>query len=193
MAQGKSIGALGTKVFWFGMLTFSSVLLTVANKYIKLHYPYNNSLMLLQNGLTVILLGLGAGVGVFEFKPITAKQGKIFFLSSVLLTLQIVTSLLAIDKIAIATVSIFRNLSMLTVAVMTTIFWCQHHCRNDGWTCQCRCWLCRLRRVRCHHNFSGYFWQGLNSVIYVANTFYNKFTRRSCRRTLSKLQRGMLS
>ena len=180
---GDSSSRSGEKLVWFGALAVSSVGLTVGNKALKMAYPYNNALMIIQNAMTVLCLIAGNFMGKIVFKPFTSRQVRIFFFSSVLLALQIVTALLALDHVAIATVAIFRNLSMLLVGIIDTVVFKTPMGPEKGAALMLVV-AGSIIYAGFDANYSsvGYFWQTCNSVIYIVNTFYNKIYQTALQR-----------
>lgn len=106
---------------------------------------------------------------------ITSSQVQIFLASSVLKVLQVVTSLLALPLVAIATVMVFRNIAIVITAVIDLIFF--------GTKFNCRC-IAALALVvigslvytgfDVNYNARGYMWLCLNTVLYVISVIYNK-------------------
>ena len=89
----------------------------VGNKAVMLEFgDYPNFLTLLQNGATVVALFAMKSAGTIEMKPFSVLQWKVFAVNAVLLAIQILSSLLALPLVAIATVVAFRNLANIAVA-----------------------------------------------------------------------------
>lgn len=162
-------------VVWFGTLTVASTIMTVANKAIMLNFNYANMVLLLQSVLSAAVL-VGAKVGGYiKVNPITRSQVKIFLASSVLKVLQVVTSLLALPLVAIATVMVFRNIAIVITAVVDLMFF--------GTKFNFRCVLALALVVvgslvytgfDVNFNAQGYMWLALNTFLYVVSVIYNK-------------------
>jgi hypothetical protein len=69
---------------------------------------FPNILCLLQNGITFTILLVAYVTNALDFQPITQREVIIFALPSLFLTLEILTSLLALPLVALATVVVFR-------------------------------------------------------------------------------------
>jgi len=104
--------------FWFAMLACVSVGMTIGNKFIMLHYKYPNFITLLQNATAVACLLGGKFSGMVRIEPLKFEQWKIFMFSAVFLSVQIVSSLMALPLVAIATTIVFRNISTCIVALI---------------------------------------------------------------------------
>lgn len=162
-------------VVWFGTLTVASTILTVANKAIMLKFRYANMVLLLQSLLSAGVLIAAKATGRIKVNPITTSQVQIFLVSSILKVLQVVTSLLALPLVAIATVMVFRNLAIVITALIDRFFF--------GSRLNSRC-ICALVLVLLGSlvytgfdvNYSpvGYMWLAINTVLYVISVIYNK-------------------
>ena len=113
-------------VFWFTMLSVSAVSLTLGNKYILTQWEHEGSLLAIQSLFAIVLLMGGdvlqriLGVGQ-PMKPLRCKQFGVYMLASLFLTLQLITSLLGLPLVTIATVTVFNNLRTLCLAVSECI------------------------------------------------------------------------
>ncbi len=66
--------------------------------------------------MTIVLNLIGIGVGVFNRKPFTAAQFKMFVLPTFLFVGMLVTSLYGLPYVSVATTVIFRAVSTCFVA-----------------------------------------------------------------------------
>jgi drug/metabolite transporter (DMT)-like permease len=98
---------------------FSGTALTLINKLAILAYPYPNALLVLQNGVTVLLLLLGSYFHstMFQSMPkITIQIIKSWFPLVLLFVLMLLSSLQALRFVSATTLIVMRNLSTLFVA-----------------------------------------------------------------------------
>lgn len=163
-------------VLWFGILSLVSVGMTIGNKVVMLHFRYPNLVTLLQNASAVALLLLGVATGSTEIKPMKSEQWRTFMVTAVFLTTQIVSSLLALPLVAIATTIVFRNLSTCAVAV---IDWACFGKRFSTATASAlllaTTGMCIYAGSDVNYDFMGYIWLLVNATATVLNTFWNKF------------------
>jgi len=160
---------------WFGTLAVASTILTVGNKAIMHEFNYANMVLLLQSLLSALILCGAALTGLIDVNPITSAQIRIFLMSSVLKVLQVVSSLMALPNVAIATVMVFRNLAIVTTAIIDYFFFDGKHSRNT---------VLALGLVVAgsliytgfdvNFHAEGYAWLVLNTVLYVLSVVYNK-------------------
>ena len=150
--------------------------MTLANKYIMVSYHYANTLMLLQNGVATVVLWLCYCGGWLETKPFTLSQVKTFLLPSLFVTLEMYTSLLALPYVAIATTVIFRNASLVVVALTD--------CSCMGTRFSVVSWVGLALIVGgslvyadkdITYDETGYFWLSINAFVYIFACFYNKY------------------
>jgi len=161
--------------FWFGMLTAVSVTMTIGNKFIMHHYHYPNFITLLQNGTAVAFLIGGNLAGMIEFKPFTVAQWKIFAVNAVLLALQILSSLMALPHVAIATTIVFRNLATIAGAVIDWFFFKKEFSRNSILALvMTTIGMLMYAGSDVNYNPVGYFWLLVNGAATVANIFWNR-------------------
>lgn len=161
---------------WFLLLLSLSCGMTLANKYIMVSYSYANTLMLVQNGVAAAVLLLCHCCGYLETKPFTLSQLKTFMLPSLFVTLEMYTSLLALPHVAIATTVIFRNASLVVVALAD--------CSCMGTRFSAVSWVGLALIVGgsfvyadedITYDETGYFWLGINAFVYIFACFYNKY------------------
>jgi len=100
---------------------FSGSLLTVVNKLALVIFPFTNVLLLLQNGVTVILLIINYYFGAKSLPPITIEIIKLWIPVVSLFVIMLLSSLLALMYVSVPTVIVIRNLSTLSVAVLEYI------------------------------------------------------------------------
>jgi len=161
---------------WFALLLSLSCGMTLANKFIMQHYHNTNTLMLLQNGVATVMLWLCYCLGWMETKPFTAQQLKTFLLPSLFVTLEMYTSLLALPHVAIATTVVFRNASLVMVALIDWAF------MGTRFTVVSSVGLALIvggSLIYADEDITfdedGYFWLGINAFVYVFACFYNKY------------------
>jgi len=161
--------------FWFGMLTAVSVTMTIGNKFIMHHYHYPNFITLLQNGTAVGFLLGGNLAGLIEFKAFTVTQWKIFAVNAVLLAAQILSSLLALPHVAVATTIVFRNAATIAGAGIDYTFFGKTFSKASvaslGMTT-----IGMMFYAGNDLNYSsvGYFWLLVNAIATLANIFWNR-------------------
>jgi hypothetical protein len=102
--------------FWFPFFAASSVSMVLLNKYCAMSFQQPYSLLGFQNSMTIVLNLIGIGVGVFNRKPFTAAQFKMFVLPTFLFVGMLVTSLYGLPYVSVATTVIFRAVSTCFVA-----------------------------------------------------------------------------
>lgn len=163
-----------TLTFWFGMLLVVSVTMTVGNKVVMLDFHYPNAVTFLQNGTCVVALFLFKILKIADIKPITFEQWKIFAMSAIMLSIQIVTMLCALPLVAIASTVVFRNIGTVVVAIIDYMFFGKTFTPGSvagllltavGMT------VYAMNDI--NYNFVGYMWLTANLVATVFNTFWN--------------------
>ncbi|CAF4299524.1 unnamed protein product, partial [Adineta steineri] len=99
----------------------SGSLLTILNKLAIVEFPFINLLLVLQNGVTVILLLVN-----FYFCPLTSERLpplnftvlKIWTPVVLLFVTMLTSSLFALKYVSVPTVIVIRNLSTISVAIL---------------------------------------------------------------------------
>lgn len=161
--------------FWFAMLAIVSVGMTIGNKFVMLHYKYPNFVTLLQNCTAVACLVIGKVSGFVEIKPLALHQWKIFMFAAVFLTVQIVSSLMALPLVAIATTIVFRSISTCVVALLDwAIFGKVFSAGTVAALVMTSVGMLVYAWNDVNYNFYGYMWLMVNASATVANTFWNK-------------------
>jgi hypothetical protein len=74
-ARAKRVAAA---TFWFGIMCSASTVMTVGNKAIMRTWAYPNTLLIVQQVISAIILSSGAYFGRFEVKPLTKQHFKVF-------------------------------------------------------------------------------------------------------------------
>lgn len=103
----------------------SGTLLTLVNKLAIVAFPHANVLLIIQNGVTVVLLLLGSWVlpGTFQAMPrLTWQVIKLWSPLVVLFVLMLSSSLNALTYVSAVTLIVMRNLSTLCVAFFEWIW-----------------------------------------------------------------------
>ena len=103
----------------------SGTLLTLANKLAIVAYPYANVLLIIQNGVTVILLLAGSIFfpKIFQTMPsINFQVFRTWFPLVVLFVTMLVSSLMALKDVSAVALIVMRNLSTLCVAFFEKLF-----------------------------------------------------------------------
>ena len=163
-------------VFWFGALAVVSVWMMIGNKLVMTVFHYPNFITMLQNSTAVVCLMVGNKLGWIPMRPMTAVQWKVFIGTAVLLVMQIVSSLLALPRVAVATTIAFRNLATCLTAILEATFF--------GKTFSTESVMAMVVTVLgmgiyagfdINYDFMGYFWLGVNTLATVANMLYNRF------------------
>lgn len=163
-----------TLAFWFAMLAVVSVTMTVGNKVVMLDFHYPNTITFLQNGTCVLILALCKALQLAEIKPITFEQWKIFSMCALLLSIQIITMLYALPRVAIASTVVFRNIAMVVVAVVDYLFFGKAF--SVGSACGLLVATIGMTLYAANDiNFDlvGYLWLTANAAATVVNTFWN--------------------
>jgi len=167
--------AVNEIVLWLFPLFVASVTMTVGNKYVMREWGAANILTLLQNGAAVLYLATGRALGFVEMKAFTAQQWRVFAVSAVLLSIQILTSLMALPLVAIATVVTFRNMCTVVIAVIDYCFFGTKFSVRMVLALVLTTFGMVLYSIQdVNFNYMGYLWLTGNSVATVLNTFWNK-------------------
>jgi drug/metabolite transporter (DMT)-like permease len=121
-----TLPAIPALAFWYAVLGVSAVSLTLGNKWILTHWEHEGSLLAIQSGFAIVLLlvaDVAKRLGGFghPMKRLRTKQFGAYMLASFFLTLQLITSLLGLPLVTIATVTVFNNLRTLCIAVSECI------------------------------------------------------------------------
>eukprot|EP00937_MAST-01D_sp_MAST-1D-sp2_P001928 g1928.t1 len=167
--------SIATFTFWFGALTTVSTVLTVANKYIMLHYPFSNTIVALQSIMSMTVLSVAGATGLAPMKPIKCHHAVIMLMASLFTCAQVVTNLQALPYVAIATVMVFRNFAIVATAITDrTVF-------GNVLSMNATLALCFVLTGSLiytggdvNYDKTGYFWLSINAVLYTGATIYNK-------------------
>merc|ERR1712086_269216 len=106
--------------FWLMLFAVSSSSMVVSNKIIMHAFPFPMTLLLIQNTIAVVLTLVLALTGhdAFTMKPWDSKHLITWLLPTITFSIMLMTSLLALPHIAVATTVVFRNLGSLLVATI---------------------------------------------------------------------------
>lgn len=161
--------------FWFAVLTFASVGMTVGNKAVMLQYPYANTLSMLQNGVTSVFLVLAYFASAVPINKLTGKQLRTFAVTAFFLAMQIMSSLKSLPLVAIATTVVFRNLATVTVAVFDFLFMGAKFTDNAIIALfVTMIGMSIYAGTDVNYDLTGYFWLLVNAAATVSNTIWNK-------------------
>jgi len=162
-------------IFWFVMLFIASATMTVGNKVVMMRFKFANTLTLLQNGSAVVILGIGKLLNVVSMKPFAIQQWKVFAVSAILLSMQILTSLMALPLVAIATVVAFRNACTVAIATIDFLFFGNSFSPTQiSALCLTTIGMLVYAKEDLNFNAVGYLWLLGNSMATISNTFWNK-------------------
>lgn len=160
---------------WLFLLFVASVTMTVGNKYVMRQWGAANLLTLMQNGAAVVYLGAGKILGFVEMKAFTGQQWRVFAVSAFFLAMQILTSLMALPLVAIATVVAFRNMCTVVIACIDYCFFGTRFSRNMVLSLGLTTVGMIVYSSRdVNFNAVGYLWLAGNSVATIINTFWQK-------------------
>lgn len=161
--------------FWFGVMCTASTVMTVGNKAIMRTWAYPNALLIIQQVISAMILGSGAYFGRFEVKPITKQHFKVFSVPSVILCIQIFTSLKAMPLVAIATMVVFRNMGTVAVVIIDRLTY-GTKLNQFGWYAVILIVIGSqvYAGTDVNYNSEGYMWLVVNTIATVSNMFYNK-------------------
>ena len=163
-------------IFWFGALMLVSVWMTVGNKIVMTDFHYPNYVTLLQNTTAVGFLMAGNFMGWIKMKPMTTDQWKVFLGCAVLLVCQIISSLLALPRVAIATTIAFRNLATCLTAILeATFFGKEFSAETIMAMVVTMLGMFIYAGFDINYDFTGYFWLAVNALSTTANMLYNRF------------------
>ena len=95
----------------------SGSLLTLVNKLAIVAFPFPNMLLVLQNGVTVILLIMSFVHASTVIPPLSIAILKVWIPVVLLFVTMLISSLFALVYVSVPTVIVIRNLSTLSVAV----------------------------------------------------------------------------
>lgn len=162
-------------VLWTFLLCVASITMTVGNKYVMREWGAANVLTLMQNGAAVAYLGAGRVLGFVEMKAFSGQQWRVFAVSAFFLAMQILTSLMALPLVAIATVVTFRNMCTVIIALIDYFFF---GTRFSG-KMMLSLGLTTVGMIiyssrDVNFNAAGYLWLLANSAATVFNTFWQK-------------------
>jgi drug/metabolite transporter (DMT)-like permease len=145
--------------------------------YSETHFQsFPNILCLVQNGITFLFLLTAYATNTLDFQPITQRDIMIFALPSLFLTLEILTSLLALPLVALATVVVFRNISLCLVAVGDYfIFGTTFNNATIAALAVIVSGSLLYAWQDIQFDANGYWWLSINAVLYVISNFYNKW------------------
>lgn len=123
----RSLDIYNGRVIVFTLLLYciSGTLLTLINKLVVVVFPYVNTLLILQNGVTVVLLLSISRLFPNTFGTIPSFNTEIFRLwlpITFCFVMILISSLKALLYVSIPTVVVIRNLSTLLVAFLEYIF-----------------------------------------------------------------------
>jgi drug/metabolite transporter (DMT)-like permease len=106
--------------FWLMLFAVSSSSMVVSNKIIMHAFPFPMTLLLIQNTIAVVLTLVLALTShdAFTMKPWDSKHLITWLLPTITFSIMLMTSLLALPHIAVATTVVFRNLGSLLVATI---------------------------------------------------------------------------
>ena len=96
----------------------SGSLLTLVNKLAIVAFPFPNMLLILQNGVTVILLMISFVYASKAIPALSIPILKVWIPVVLLFVSMLISSLLALVYVSVPTVIVIRNLSTLSVAVL---------------------------------------------------------------------------
>ena len=114
-------------------------------------------------------------MGLIEMKKFTFEQWKIFSFTAFFLTVQIVSALLALPLVAIATMIVFRNISTCIVALIDwLVFKREFTVSAVAALVMTTVGMLVYAWNDINYNFMGYIWLLVNAVVTVMNTFWNK-------------------
>ena len=103
----------GPVLLWSLALAVSSITLTVGNKWIMMDFHYPLTLLLVQNGVSAVVVALTVLCGAAKIERFTLAQAAILLGSAVVSTVQLAAALIAMPHVSIGTLTVFSNLRAL--------------------------------------------------------------------------------
>lgn len=105
-----------TKVFWLGLLSFSSIGMILFNKIAMGDFHHPMHLLFFQNALSIILNLFSVFIGLQKQQPLNWAEARRFIIPSLIFTVMLGSSLASLPYVTVASVIIFKNGSTLLVA-----------------------------------------------------------------------------
>jgi drug/metabolite transporter (DMT)-like permease len=162
-------GGQGKVAIWFGLLCLASVALINMNKWIMTGFHRPNTLLCVQNGLTIVFNLLRYKLGYCEMKPWKAGHFKMFLAPTMLFTFMLFCSLQALPYIAVATTIIFRNIGTVVVAAGEyAVFKRQYTFQQIVAICVIVVGSVIYAGADVNYDPTGYFWISLNTAAFAA-------------------------
>lgn len=140
--------------------------LTILNKHIMVFLPAPNSVLLLQNVGTIILLFVGATALPYSIDPLERGKAMKWLPLVFLFYGMLVSSMLALENVTATTLIVQRNLATVSIAIADYIFLGTKQSKKRIAAIVCMCFGAfmyahsDLRDAR--FSFVGYFWLGVN-------------------------------
>jgi drug/metabolite transporter (DMT)-like permease len=161
--------ASGKLMLWFGLLCLASVSLINMNKWIMTGFHRPNTLLCIQNGLTIVFNLLRYKMGYCEMKPWKLDHFKMFLAPTIIFTFMLFCSLQALPYIAVATTIIFRNIGTVVVAIGEYLAFKRQYTFQQ----MVSIWVIVVGSViyagtDINYDPIGYFWITLNTVAFAA-------------------------
>lgn len=103
---------------WFLFFACVSISLVIVNKAVMQSFPYPMSLLIFQNGATILLNLGGTWLGVFEMKPWQLQHLLQFGVQSCMMACSLTLNLAGLPGTAVATLLVFKSLQVVLTAFL---------------------------------------------------------------------------
>lgn len=160
---------------WFIILSVCSISLTLGNKYVAQQYNYSNTIVFLQNILSILFIFICYLTKVITFNKFSLHQLLECLIPAIYLSLQLVSFIKAISYIAIPTIIMFRNISTCIIGFIDFFLFEKKITKLQAFGIFLT-FVGGLMYAWRDLNFNpyGYLFIGLNNIIYIMNTVYTK-------------------
>jgi uncharacterized membrane protein len=183
----------------FGLLCFSSVAMTLGNKWLMTLpelRPHTELLVIVQNSVAVCVMGVLTLLGAVRVSPVSRRQAAYFTWDALVLAVQTFTSLRALQHLSVSANTICRVLAIPTVAWLerlilgTRLAPARHAC---GWLVVAGALLYAREDLSLDATAStGDAWGLANLAAFCSNSVIDKMFMSQAEQTASGSARGPL-